>query len=48
MLTRVVATDNGDKAGVSRLVAGGSEGVGIGMVIIGDEIQSTNLRSDSS
>ena len=43
-MTRVVATDNGDEVGVSRLVAGGAEGVGIGMVIIGDEIRSTNLR----
>ena len=40
--------DSGDEAGVSRLVIDGVEGAGISRVGVGEEIQSTNLRSDSS
>ena len=45
---RVVVTDNREEAGVSRLIVDGVEGVEIGVAGVGDEMWSTNLRSDSS
>ena len=47
-LIRVVVVDNGDEVGVSILVVDDVEGAGIGIVRVGEEMQSTNLRSDSS
>lgn len=47
-MTRVTVVDSGDEVGVLRLMADGMWGVGIGIAGVGDEIQSTNLRSNSS
>ena len=48
-LTRVVVVNSGDNAGVSRLMIEDSiGGAGTGRVGVGEEIWSTNLRSDSS
>ena len=45
---RVAVVDNRDEVGVSRLAVDIGEGAGIGRAGVGEEIQFTNLRSDSS
>ena len=40
--------DSRDETGVSRLTIDSAEGAGIGKVGVGEEMQFTNLRSDSS
>ena len=49
MSSKVVVVNNGEDIGVSKLETGeGIQGAGTGKTGGGDEIQFTNLRSDSS